>query len=87
MPNRVSYKDFVAKDKNPPGARGFCIDVFEAAINLLPYPVPRTYMLLGDGKRNPEYSELVIQVAENVSTYLQNTIFNLFIDPVQRNCL
>ncbi|PON83855.1 Ionotropic glutamate receptor [Trema orientale] len=65
VPNRVSYKDFVAKDRNPPGVRGFCVDIFEAAINLLPYAVPRTYELFGDGKRNPEYSELVNQVAEN----------------------
>ncbi|XP_048327706.2 glutamate receptor 3.4 isoform X2 [Ziziphus jujuba] len=65
VPNRVSYKEFVAKDKGPPGVKGYSIDVFEAAINLLPYPVPRTYMLFGNGKRNPEYSDLVYQVAEN----------------------
>ncbi|KAG8640631.1 glutamate receptor 3.4 isoform X3 [Manihot esculenta] len=65
VPNRVSYKDFVAEDKNPPGVRGYCIDVFEAAINLLPYPVPHTYMLYGDGKRNPVYNELVNGVAQN----------------------
>ncbi|KAF2284962.1 hypothetical protein GH714_033205 [Hevea brasiliensis] len=65
VPNRASYKEFVAKDKNPPGVRGYCIDVFEAAINLLPYPVPRTYMLYGDGKRNPVYNELVNAVSQN----------------------
>ncbi|KAJ7948160.1 Glutamate receptor [Quillaja saponaria] len=65
VPNRVSYKEFVTKDKSPPGVRGYCIDVFEAAINLLPYPVPRTYVLYGHGDRNPDYSELVYQVAEN----------------------
>ncbi|GAV89452.1 Lig_chan domain-containing protein/SBP_bac_3 domain-containing protein/ANF_receptor domain-containing protein [Cephalotus follicularis] len=65
VPNRVSYKEFVAKDSSPPGVRGYCIDVFEAAINLLPYPVPRTYMLYGDGKRNPVYNDLVNQVAAN----------------------
>ncbi|KAJ4837492.1 hypothetical protein Tsubulata_029912 [Turnera subulata] len=65
VPNRVSYKDLVAKDKNPPGVRGFCIDVFEAAINLLPYPVPRTYMLYGNGKGNPVYNELVQAVASD----------------------
>ncbi|CAN6574297.1 unnamed protein product [Malus baccata var. baccata] len=65
VPYRVSYKDFVAKDKSPPGVRGYCIDVFEAAVNLLPYAVPRMYMLYGDGKRNPEYSSLVAQVAQN----------------------
>ncbi|KAG2717034.1 hypothetical protein I3760_03G154800 [Carya illinoinensis] len=63
VPNRVGYKQFVAKDNGPPGVRGFCIDVFEAAINLLPYPVPRSYMLYGDGKRNPVFNDLVAEVA------------------------
>ncbi|KAL5573315.1 hypothetical protein UlMin_022912 [Ulmus minor] len=66
VPNRIIYKDFVAKDKNPPGVRGYCIDVFEAAIKLLPYPVPVKYVLSGNGNRNPDYSELVHQVAENI---------------------
>lgn len=70
VPYRVGYREFVSKDKDPPGVRGYSIDVFEAAINLLPYPVPRTYMLYGDGKKNPEYSELVHLVAENVSIRL-----------------
>ncbi|XP_021907183.1 glutamate receptor 3.4-like isoform X2 [Carica papaya] len=65
VPNRVSYKEFVAKDKSPPGVKGYCIDVFEAAINLLPYPVPRMYILYGDGKRNPVYNELIDKVAQN----------------------
>ncbi|CAL1393788.1 unnamed protein product [Linum trigynum] len=70
VPNRRSYLAFVAKDKNPPGVRGYCIDVFEAAINLLSYPVPRTYMLYGDGKRNPSYNDLVNAVALEVSMNL-----------------
>ncbi|XP_007045620.2 PREDICTED: glutamate receptor 3.4 [Theobroma cacao] len=65
VPNRVGYKEFASKDKGPQGVRGYCIDVFEAAISLLPYAVPRTYMLYGDGKRNPNYNELVSQVAQN----------------------
>ncbi|XP_022776635.1 glutamate receptor 3.4-like isoform X2 [Durio zibethinus] len=65
VPNRVGYKEFVSKDKGPQGVRGYCIDVFEAAINLLPYAVPHTYFLFGDGKRNPSYNELVNQVAQN----------------------
>ncbi|OIW05940.1 hypothetical protein TanjilG_07216 [Lupinus angustifolius] len=65
VPNRVSYKEFVAEDKNPPGVQGFCIDVFEAALKLLPYPVPRQYMLYGNGDRNPNYNNLVDQVAQN----------------------
>ncbi|KAG4390451.1 hypothetical protein AAZX31_06G285100 [Glycine max] len=65
VPNRVSFKDFVAKSKNPQGVQGYCIDVFEAALNLLTYPVPRQYMLFGNGERNPSYNELVQQVAQN----------------------
>ncbi|KAL2331832.1 hypothetical protein Fmac_019413 [Flemingia macrophylla] len=65
VPNRVSYLQFVSKDKNPPGVRGYCIDVFEAAINLLPYPVPRQYILFGPGDRNPSYDDLASQVALN----------------------
>ncbi|KAM7274868.1 hypothetical protein ACFE04_016734 [Oxalis oulophora] len=65
VPNRVSYEEFVSKDKNPPGVKGYCIDVFEAALNLLPYPVPRTYVLVGDGKRNPDFNQIVNEVAQS----------------------
>ncbi|MED6196584.1 hypothetical protein PIB30_048802 [Stylosanthes scabra] len=65
VPNRVSYLEFVAKDKNPPGVKGYCIDVFEAAIKLLPYPVPTEYILFGHGDRNPSYDDLTNQVAQN----------------------
>ncbi|XVF85661.1 hypothetical protein PTKIN_Ptkin17bG0134200 [Pterospermum kingtungense] len=65
VPNRVGYKEFVSKDNSPLGVKGYCIDVFEAAISLLPYAVPHTYMLFGDGRRNPSYNELVNQVAQN----------------------
>ncbi|KAK1416681.1 hypothetical protein QVD17_25796 [Tagetes erecta] len=65
VPYRYSYKEVVTKDKSTQGVRGYCIDVFEAAVNLLPYPVPRKYILYGDGKRNPSYSSLVNAVAEN----------------------
>ncbi|CAM8951706.1 hypothetical protein QQ045_018405 [Rhodiola kirilowii] len=65
VPNRVSYQEYAEKDKSPLGVRGYCIDVFEAAVALLPYPVPHTYVLFGDGLRNPEYNDLVSSVAEN----------------------
>lgn len=67
VPNRVSYMEFVSKDKGPLGVKGYCVDVFEAAVNLLPYAVPHTYMLKGDGLRNPSYNDLVYGVYENVS--------------------
>lgn len=67
VPNRVSYKNYVSKDKNALGVKGYCIDIFEAAVQLLPYPVPRTYILYGDGMRNPSYDNLISEVAANVS--------------------
>lgn len=67
VPNRVSFKEFVAKGKNPPWVQGYSIDIFEAALKLLPYPVPRQYILYGNGERNPNYNQLVEQVAQNVS--------------------
>jgi len=70
VPNRADYKEYLAKDKGPPGVKGYCIDVFEAALNLLAYPVPHTYILYGDGKRNPVYNNLVYDVAENVSIWV-----------------
>ncbi|KAH1137744.1 hypothetical protein GYH30_027651 [Glycine max] len=66
VPNRVSYKDFVSNDNNPPGVTGYCI-FLEAAINLVPYPVPREYILFRPGNRNPSYDDLASQVALNVS--------------------
>ncbi|KAI4319854.1 hypothetical protein MLD38_033404 [Melastoma candidum] len=66
VPNRISYKEFVSADNNSPlGVKGFCIDVFEEALKLLPYPVPHTYILNGDGKSEPEYSNLAYEVAED----------------------
>ncbi|KAI9176994.1 hypothetical protein LWI28_009656 [Acer negundo] len=65
VPHRVSYTEFLGPDKSPPGAKGYCIDVFEAAIGLLSYPVTYNFILYGDGKRTPIYTELVTQVAEN----------------------
>ncbi|KAF5787265.1 putative periplasmic binding protein-like I [Helianthus annuus] len=65
VPYRHSYKEVVTKDKSTQGVRGYCIDVFEAAVSLLPYAVPRKYILYGDGRMNPSYNSLVNAVAEN----------------------
>nr|GEW28696.1 glutamate receptor 3.4-like [Tanacetum cinerariifolium] len=58
VPYGYSYKEIVTKDKSPQGVRGYCIDVFEAAVNLLPYPVTREYFLYGDGQKNPVVHEI-----------------------------
>ncbi|KAK4492779.1 hypothetical protein RD792_000099 [Penstemon davidsonii] len=65
VPYRVTYLDVVTEDKGPLGIKGYCIDVFEAAVALLPYAVPHQYILYGDGKRNPSFNNLVNDVAED----------------------
>ncbi|XXG82861.1 hypothetical protein AAC387_Pa10g0746 [Persea americana] len=66
VPNRVIYKEFVSKDSSPDGVKGFCIDVFNAAVALLPYPVPHQFILYGNGLENPSYNEIVEKVTQNV---------------------
>ncbi|KAF8695535.1 hypothetical protein HU200_037381 [Digitaria exilis] len=64
VPYRTTYKQFVSKDASAPdGVSGYCVDVFKAAVALLPYPVPASFVLFGDGVKNPSYGELVQQVA------------------------
>ncbi|XP_062187010.1 glutamate receptor 3.4-like [Phragmites australis] len=65
VPYRTTYKQFVSKDSGPDGVSGYCVDVFKAAVGLLPYPVPISFILFGDGVKNPSYSELVQKVADN----------------------
>ncbi|XP_076897708.1 glutamate receptor 3.4-like [Bidens hawaiensis] len=66
VPYRHGYKEVVTKDvRSPQGVQGYSVDVFEAAVSLLPYPVPRKYILFGDGVRNPSYGNLVAAVADN----------------------
>lgn len=67
VPNRVSYRDFVSQEKNTNEIHGYCIDIFTAAIELLPYAVPHKFVLYGDGLENPNYNHLVYKVASNVS--------------------
>ncbi|XP_047329286.1 glutamate receptor 3.3-like [Impatiens glandulifera] len=59
IPNRVSFREFLSKVEGTNNFQGFCIDVFQAAINLLPYAVPYQFIPYGDGKKNPSYRELV----------------------------
>ncbi|KAL4186415.1 hypothetical protein AMTRI_Chr09g14030 [Amborella trichopoda] len=65
VPFRASYQMFVTQDKSTQIMRGYCIDVFVAAVNLLPYAVPYVFIPFGDGKTNPDYNQLVKMVAMN----------------------
>ncbi|XP_072985703.1 glutamate receptor 3.1-like isoform X2 [Typha latifolia] len=62
VPNRVSYREFVSEERNTGIIKGYCIDVFSAAINLLPYPVLYKFIPFGNGHENPSYMELVEKI-------------------------
>ncbi|KAK1421655.1 hypothetical protein QVD17_24155 [Tagetes erecta] len=66
VPLRVSYKEFVSQLPGSNMSKGFCIDVFVAAVNLLPYAVPYQFVPYGNGKENPSYTELVKLIAAGV---------------------
>ncbi|XP_073004376.1 glutamate receptor 3.5-like [Typha latifolia] len=65
VPNRASFKDFVSKSSGPDNVSGFCIDIFNSAIKLLPYPVPCSFILIGNGTKNPNNDDLINMVAKN----------------------
>ncbi|KAH9662283.1 glutamate receptor 3.6 [Citrus sinensis] len=65
VPNRVSFREFVSV-KGSDMTSGFCIDVFTAAINLLPYAVPYKLIPFGDGHNNPSCTELVRLITAGV---------------------
>lgn len=66
VPYRVSYVEFVTVVQDNHKAEGYCIDVFNAAIKLVPYDVPHQFIPLGDGHSNPSYFKLVHMVSDKV---------------------
>ncbi|GLT58841.1 hypothetical protein SLA2020_317020 [Shorea laevis] len=62
VPIRVGFKQFVSPEKGTGTFKGFCIDVFTAAVNLLPYAVPYKFIPFGNGRENPSYTELVEKI-------------------------
>ncbi|KAF5960849.1 hypothetical protein HYC85_002058 [Camellia sinensis] len=66
VPNHVSYREFVAKVPGTDTFKGYCIDVFTAAVNLLPYAVPYKLIPFGDGINNPSCTDLVRLITAGV---------------------
>ncbi|KAF4380244.1 hypothetical protein CsatB_002426 [Cannabis sativa] len=66
VPNRVSYREFESPIKGTDMFTGYCIDVFTAALNLLPYAVPYKLQPFGDGVTNPNPTELVRMITAGV---------------------
>ncbi|KAK1433213.1 hypothetical protein QVD17_10122 [Tagetes erecta] len=65
VPFRASFKEIGTRVNGSHEFHGFSIDVFLAARELIPYPVPYEFITFGDGQKNPNYTELVNTVAYN----------------------
>jgi len=68
VPHRVSFVEFVTVLEDNHTVKGYCIDVFEAALKLVPYYVPHEFVPFGDGHSSPSYWNLVNMVADQVTT-------------------
>lgn len=79
VPHRVSYREFVSV-RGPDAITGYCIDVFTAALNLLPYAVPYKLIPFGDGSKNPSGTELVRLITAGVSVNVMKEFFRCFSD-------
>ncbi|PSS00373.1 Glutamate receptor 3.6 like [Actinidia chinensis var. chinensis] len=66
VPNRVSYREFIGIVPGTDTFKGYCIDVFNAALILLPYAVPHKLIPFGDGLNNPSNTELVRLITAGV---------------------
>lgn len=66
VPNRASFREFVEEVPGTDMFKGYCIDVFTAALNLLPYGVPYKLIAYGDGRTNPSATELVRLITAGV---------------------
>ncbi|RWV82367.1 hypothetical protein GW17_00056138 [Ensete ventricosum] len=63
VPNKSSFTEIVWNSSNSTDPSGFCIDVFNAAVKLLPYPVPCKFIAIGDGSQNPNYDDIELDAA------------------------
>jgi ionotropic glutamate receptor len=74
VPNQVSYRELV---EGTDMFKGYCIDVFTATLNLLPYVVPYKLIPFGDGSNNPSSTELVHLITTGVSTIDKKIVLEL----------
>lgn len=66
VPYRASFTDFVTEVPGSHKIKGYCIDVFVKALELVPYHVPYMFQPFGNGRSNPKYDALVKMVAADV---------------------
>nr|GEW23682.1 glutamate receptor 3.2-like [Tanacetum cinerariifolium] len=60
VPLRVTFKEMVMQVNDTKQVGGFSIDVFNAALKLLQYPLPYEFIAYGDGHKNPSYLDLTM---------------------------
>uniref|UniRef100_A0ACD5UJ11 Uncharacterized protein n=1 Tax=Avena sativa TaxID=4498 RepID=A0ACD5UJ11_AVESA len=65
VPNKPSFKELVSGGTGPDNVSGYSIDIFNAAIKLLPYPVPCQFIAIGDGLNNPSYDDIINKISTN----------------------
>ncbi|XP_057529668.1 glutamate receptor 3.6-like [Amaranthus tricolor] len=66
VPHRITYLEFASYSTKTHSFSGYSIDVFTAALSLLPYGVAYTLIPFGDGKSNPNMDELVDLLSQGV---------------------
>ncbi|CAO2830717.1 unnamed protein product [Amaranthus hypochondriacus] len=66
VPWRSDYHEIISYSRSTDTFSGFCIDVFTAAVNTLPYGVPYKLIPYGNGKINPKINELVDKISTGV---------------------
>lgn len=66
VPKRVSFLEFIDEVPGTDMFKGYCIDVFTAAVNLLPYALPYKLIPFGDGIKNPSCTDLVRLITTGV---------------------
>ncbi|RRT84543.1 hypothetical protein B296_00014160 [Ensete ventricosum] len=72
LTKKGTTENFHLNSYDSDGVKGYCIDVFTAAIDLLPYPVPYKFIPFGNGHENPNYAMLAEMVASGVGSASQH---------------
>ncbi|XP_057858430.2 glutamate receptor 3.4 isoform X2 [Cryptomeria japonica] len=62
VPKKAGFEEFVTTVEGNNTMKGFCIEVFVAAVNLLPYAFPYTFVSFIQNNSTPSYNDLVEQV-------------------------
>lgn len=72
VPNRIGYKEFLSSStdsENRTTYHGFCIDVFQRALEYLPYSLAYNFTKYGNGSSTPSYDALVQKIVKKVPPF------------------